>query len=113
MGRLFISTNEFDKQWKHLGLDDSDRRNLENEIAKNPQIGAVIQGTGALRKMRFALEGRGKSGGARVLYVDFVVAERIYLITAYPKNQKENISAAERALYKQLIEQTQAELEGK
>ena len=42
--------------------------------------------------MRFPFEGQGKSGSSRVLYVDFVVIKRIYLVAAYPKNAKENIS---------------------
>ena len=95
-----------------MGLDDEERRLLENEIIKNPNIGAVIRGTGGLRKMRFALENKGKSGGVRVLYVDFVVFERIYLVTAYPKGKKDDITAEERKLYKKLIEETEKELGG-
>jgi len=95
-----------------MGLNDDDMRRLENEILNNPQIGAVMQGTGGLRKMRFAFEGKGKSNSSRVLYVDFVVFKRVYLITAYPKNEKENIAPAERAIYKKIIEQTKRELGG-
>jgi len=109
---MFFSTFEFDKQWENMGLDDEDRRRLENEIMNNPQIGPVMQGTGGLRKMRFAFEGKGKSGSSRVLYVDFVVFERVYLVTAYPKNEKENISLAEREMFKKIIEQTKRELGG-
>ena len=112
IGRMFFSTLEFDKQWKRMGLDDEDRRKLENEIAENPSIGAVMKGTGGLRKVRYAPEGRGKSGGSRVLYVDFVVLERIYLVYAYPKNEKDSITSAERELFKKLIEQTKKELGG-
>ena len=112
IGRLFVSTFEFDKQWESMGLDDNDRRRLENEIIGNPKIGSVIRGAGGLRKLRFALEGKGKSGGSRVLYVDFVIYKRIYLITAYPKSQKEDISPAEREMFKKIIEQTKKELGG-
>ena len=112
IGRMFFSTFEFDKQWERMGLDDEDRRRLENEIANNPKIGKVMQGTSGLRKMRFPFEGQGKSGGSRVLYVDFVVIERIYLIAAYPKSAKENISQAEREIYKRIIEQTKKQLGG-
>ena len=45
--------------------------------------------------MRFAFENRGKSGSVRVCYVDFVVMETVYLITAYQKNEKENLSKEE------------------
>lgn len=55
--------------------------------------------------MRFALEGKGKSGSSRILHVDFVVHEIIFLIYAYPKNEKENISKEERNLYRRLIAQ--------
>jgi hypothetical protein len=96
-----------------MGLEDEDRRRLENEIVNNPQIGAVIRGTGGLRKMRFSFEGRGKSGSSRVLYVDFVVFGRIYLITAYPKSAKENISPAEREIYRKVIEMVKKELGGR
>ena len=79
----------FDKQWRAMGLDDNDLQALQIELLKDPQIGSVIKGTGKLRKMRFAFPNRGKSGSSRVLYVDFVLAETIYLIFAYPKNENE------------------------
>lgn len=63
MTRTFIQTREFTKNWDGLGLDDDDLRRLELQIISDPQIGAVIRGTGKLRKMRFALENGGKSGG--------------------------------------------------
>lgn len=63
-----------------------------------------MQGTGGLRKLRFALDNRGKSGSARVCYVDIVLRETIFLITAYPKNEKENLSKAERNNIRTIIE---------
>ena len=54
--------------------------------------------------MRFALEGHGKSGGVRVIYVDFVVKEKLYLITAYPKSEKDNLTKAERNELKRLVQ---------
>ena len=109
-GKMFFSTSEFDKQWEALGLDLEDLRLLVNQIVNNPKAGAVIQGTGGLRKIRFALENKSKSSGVRVLYVDFVVFERVYFITAYPKSQKDDISPAEKKMFKQIIEQTEKEL---
>ena len=104
MKRKFVMMPIFDKQWRDMGLDDIDLQNLQAQLLKNPQIGSVIRGTGKLRKMRFALPGKGKSGSSRVLYVDFVVAETIYLIFAYPKNEKDNLIAEERNNIKKLIE---------
>ena len=62
-----------------------------------------MRGTGGVRKMRFAFEHRGKSGSIRVIYVDFEIYEKIYLITAYPKNEKENLTDSERGELKRLI----------
>lgn len=86
-----------------MGLDDNDLQALQTELLKDPQIGSVIQGTGKLRKMRFAFPNRGKSGSSRVLYVDFVLAETIYLIFAYPKNEKDNLTDEERNNIKKMI----------
>lgn len=100
----------FDKQWRDMGLNDSDLQQLQIQLLMNPQQGKVIKGTGKLRKMRFALPGRGKRGSSRVLYVDFVVAETIYFIFAYPKNEKDNLTDEECQNIKKMIEQIEKTL---
>ena len=100
----------FDKQWRAMGLDDNDLQALQIELLKDPQIGSVIKGTGKLRKMRFAFPNRGKSGSSRVLYVDFVLAETIYLIFAYPKNEKDKLTDEERNNIKKMIEKIEQSL---
>ncbi len=62
--------------------------------------------------MRVALEGKGKSSSIRVLYVDFVIFEKVYLITAYLKSQKIDLSEAERNNIKKLITQLERTLKG-
>jgi hypothetical protein len=101
--REFIMTPEFDQSWGKLGLDDDSLKKLQEEILENPQLGSVIQGTGGLRKMRFALDS-GKRGGIRVLYVDLVLHEEIYLITAYSKKSKEDLTDIEKKEIKKLID---------
>lgn len=103
MTRTFIQTSEFVRNWSRLGLNDDDLRRLEMEILLNPKLGAVIPGTGRLRKMRFAFEGEGKSGSTRVCYVDFVLKETVYLITVYQKKEKDNLSKAECNEIKKMI----------
>lgn len=103
MTREFIMLPEFDHKWYELGFSDKELKSLKEELTVNPQKGDIIQGTGGLRKIRIAFEGRGKSGSARVCYVDFAVYERIYLITAYSKNEKDNLSKSERNNVKRLI----------
>jgi hypothetical protein len=96
INREFVMMPEFDRQWKHLGLGDEELRQLQEELLENPKAGAVLRGTGGLRTCRIAFPGCGKSGGGRVAYVDFTVHETIYLITAYPKSEKDNLTAKER-----------------
>ena len=103
MTRTFVELPFFQKKWKALGLDDKDLKRLQEELIADPKVGDVMKGTGGIRKMRFAFEKRGKSGSVRIIYVDFEVYEKIFLITAYPKNEKENLSQAERNELKQMI----------
>lgn len=112
MTRLFVIMPEFEKQWAKMGLTDKDLQRLQYELLENPLNGAVMQGTGGLRKIRFAFENQGKSGSARVVYVDFAIYEKIFLITAYPKNEKDNLSPAERNGIKKLIEALENKLKG-
>ncbi len=103
MTRTFVELPFFQKKWKAMGLDDKDLKRLQEELIADPKVGAAMQGTGGIRKMRFAFEKRGKSGSVRVIYVDFEVYEKIFLITAYPKNEKDNLTQAERNELKQMI----------
>ena len=110
MTRTFIQTKEFSKNWDRLGFNDDDLRRLELELLKNPKTGKVIPGTGKLRKMRFSYENEGKSGSTRICYVDFLAKETIYLITVYPKNEKDNLSKAECNAIKKMILQLEENL---
>ena len=103
MTRSFYELPLFRSKWKSLGLTDDDLRRLQEQILADPKIGDVMQGTGGVRKMRFAFEHRGKSGSIRVIYIDFEVYEKIFLITAYPKNEKDNLTKSECNEIRQLI----------
>lgn len=103
MTRTFIELPWFMTKWKSLGMDDADLRRLQSELLSDPKVGAVMRSTGGVRKMRFAFKYQGKSGSIRVIYVDFEVYEKIYLLTAYTKNEKDNLSQKERNEIKELI----------
>lgn len=104
MTRTFIQTNVFSFRWDSLGFDDDDLRRLEFDIMMKHDKYPVIQGTGGLRKARFAFDHHGKRGGVRVCYIDFVIKETIYLITVYSKNQKDNLSEEEKKEIRKLID---------
>jgi len=111
MAREFIYFMTFDRNWRDMGLTDDDLAKLENAIMENPSIGKIIQGTGGVRKMRFALpNSRGKSAGARVLYVDYIAFEKTVLLNVYPKSVKDNITDAEKTQLKKIVEGISREL---
>lgn len=109
--RVFVSLPTFLLKWERLGLNDDDMRRLEKELLDNPKIGPVMRGTGKVRKMRFAFENRGKSGSVRVIYVDFEVYEKIYLVNAYQKSEKDNITSAEANDLRKLVKLLEESLE--
>lgn len=104
MVREFVVLPSFWIKWKDMGLDDKDMQELEKMLLENPKIGDVIRGTGGARKMRFAFENRGKSGSARVIYVDFEIFEKIFFVDTYAKSRKEDLTANERNSVKRAIE---------
>jgi hypothetical protein len=81
----------------------------EAEIAARPDAWPVIAGTGGARKARIALPGRGKRGGARVIY--FVLTSRgtLYLLDIYAKNVKEDLTSADKQEIRRRIEVLAAE----
>ena len=101
---------EFEKRWKQMNLNDNDLKRLQSELLFNSQKNPVMKGTGGLRKIRFACENTGKSGSARVVYGDVGIYNTIYLISAYPKNEKDNLSNAERNAIKNIIEKLEEQL---
>ena len=103
MKREFIHAQHFDKCWKALGLTDDNLRELEDVVLEQPDIGDIIQGTGGLRKMRFATDDRGKSGSLRVLYVDFEAYETASFLFAYPKSATSTITDKQKQAFKRLI----------
>jgi len=79
---------EFDRQWIKCGLKDLQQREFEAFLCEYPETGSMIQGTGGLRKFRWNLPGKGKSGGIRILYVDFPFYEKSILLPAFLKVSK-------------------------
>ncbi len=77
-------------------LVDADRRAIVDHLAAHPAAGDLIEGTGGVRKLRWARDGRGKSGGVRVIYYFHNEAMPLYLLTMFAKNERANLSKAER-----------------
>ncbi|WP_411161940.1 type II toxin-antitoxin system RelE/ParE family toxin [Idiomarina sp. Sol25] len=104
----FIETSIFTTQIEKLATNEK-LRELQNELIATPEKGSIITGTGGLRKVRMAVGSQGKSGGLRVIYY-LAHAEKIYLVLAYPKSEKDNLTAREKSELKELSKQLKGEL---
>jgi hypothetical protein len=71
-------------------------------LIDHPDAGDVIPGAGGLRKLRWAAKGKGKRGGARIIYLYVVIAARIYLLRCYAKNVKTDLTAGEKKELRQI-----------
>lgn len=83
----------FQRLWPRYWEED-ERAEFATFIASNPEAGAVIRGSGGVRKVRWSREGAGKSSGVRVVYLARNELGEIYLLTLYAKSEKSTISAA-------------------
>lgn len=93
----FIYEDGFLEDWSASGLnDDKDLWQFESILTAYPEIGRVIRGTGGLRKVRWSLPGRGKSGGIRVIYQWFPEVFIFYVYMAYRKSEQDNLSQVAR-----------------
>ncbi|MGN0178895.1 MAG: type II toxin-antitoxin system RelE/ParE family toxin [Monoglobaceae bacterium] len=104
MIREFVYTQTFRESWSQMGLDESHLIQLERALLENPQKGKVIADTGGARKLRIQLDGRGKRGGGRVIYLDVFEKEKLYLLLAYPKNVQTDLTQEQKKAIKNLIE---------
>src|SRR5271168_4612084 len=90
-----VETPEFIQAATKL-LSERERSELVDFLARNPAAGDLISGTGGVRKLRWGLEGRGKRGGARVIYFYHNADMPLFALTAYAKNERTDLSQAER-----------------
>ena len=86
-----VETKEF-VSFAKAYLSDEEKKDLIDFLASNPKTGVLIQGTGGLRKMRWARKSQGKSGGYRIIYYYHNDNIPLFLISAFAKNVMENIS---------------------
>ena len=77
-------------------LSHSERTSIINYLAAHPAAGDIMQGTGGIRKLRWSAQGKGKSGGVRVIYYYHNESMPLFLLTLFGKGEKANLSQAER-----------------
>ncbi len=87
---VFIETSIFTKLLSHY-LSDDEYQVLQMYLMEHPNTGNIIRGSGGVRKVRWSIGNKGKSGGIRVIYYWKNSASEIWMLTMYAKNEKESI----------------------
>ena len=105
-------TPTFSRQASKL-FDEDQKRELIDFLANNPEAGDEIPGTGGVRKVRFAASGRGKRGGARVIYYYLDETIPIYALLVYAKNVKTDMTPEEKRLVSALAAELKKAWKGK
>lgn len=100
---IIVETAVFTRRINELLLDD-EYRELQAAIIVRPDLGDIIRGSGGLRKVRWKLRGRGKSGGIRVIYFWEVDDSEIRMLYAYEKSDQEDLTSDQLKLLKDIVE---------
>jgi len=120
MKATFVELPPFERTRKDY-IDEESYRQLQLELMDKPIAGAVIEGTGGLRKLRQAdpSRGKGKRGGLRVIYYWWSGGDQFWLFTVYDKDQADDLTPGQRKVLKKLLkteleirQQTDGELDG-
>jgi hypothetical protein len=102
-GVVIVETPTFTRLIREV-LDEESYRLLQLELAADPGKGVLIPGTGGVRKLRWAASGRGRSGGARVIYYWAKSREVVLMLAVYAKNDQVNLTPAQSKLLRSLVE---------
>lgn len=100
----FVETPVFTEQIT-AALDDASYHQLQLALLLRPEQGAVIKGSGGLRKLRWAASGRGKRGGVRVIYFWHPADETFYMLCVYPKNERADLTPAQVKILRRLVQE--------
>jgi len=104
MKAIFVETKIFEKLRPDY-LNDESYHNFQSILMETPKSGSVIQGTGGIRKIRWATKGKGKRSGVRIIYYWLDKKERFYLLTLYAKNEVTDLTTKEKRTLKHFVEE--------
>ena len=101
---IIIETSIFSRQVQAL-LSDEEYRQLQLALILQPDMGAIIPGSGGLRKARWSLAGRGKRSGVRTIYYWAVSENQILMLLMYAKNEQDNLTREQLKVLRRIIEE--------
>lgn len=100
---VFVELTPF-QAFRRDNWTDEDLRGLQSVLIERPDAGPLIPGAVGLRKLRWAMPGRGKRGGAGVIYYWRTAADVVYLVCAYAKSDQEDLTPDQARQLAKLIE---------
>jgi mRNA-degrading endonuclease RelE of RelBE toxin-antitoxin system len=100
---LVVETSIFTRRLQGL-LGDEEYRLLQLHLAGQPEVGAVIKGTGGLRKVRWSVGARGKRGGVRVIYYWSKPLDRILMLLIYSKTERDDLTPGQLRILRKIVE---------
>ncbi len=100
---VIVETSVFTRQVQKL-LTTDEYNELQLAVVTRPDIGAVMKGSGGLRKARWKSRGQGKRGGVRIIYYWAVVPEQILMLLIYGKNEQDDLSREQLQMLRKIVE---------
>ena len=100
---VFFETPVFTRRVTEL-LSDDEYAELQKVLVADPNAGDLIPGSGGLRKIRWAIQGRGKRGGARIIYYHLISRDQFYILLIYGKNEQDDLSPEQLRMLKKAVE---------
>ena len=100
--RVF-ATSRYEREAKRL-LSKAEIASMESAIAADPESHPVVPGTGGVRKARWGREGKGKSGGVRIIYYYWLRDGEVYMLSIYAKNEQADMDAADKKAARRFVE---------
>ncbi len=101
---IIVETSIFTRRLAGL-LSDEEYRRLQMALVLNPNAGAVIPGSGGLRKIRWAIAGHGKRGGIRVIYYWAIVHDKILMLYIYAKSEQGDLTPDQVKVLRKIVEE--------
>ncbi len=99
-----VETSIFTRQVTRL-LSDDEYQELQRALVLRPNMGSVIRGSGGLRKVRWAVRGKGKRGGVRVIYYWAAADDRLLMLLIYPKSKQDDLTPDQLRMLRRIVEE--------
>lgn len=108
----FFESPQFQKEWEAHGLDDFQLSKLQSLLMEDPHKGRIVsEHSGGVRKLRIPMRAHGRRGGGRLIYIDYLDVEAIFLLRLYSKDEKANLSEKYKKSIRNELKSTEAKHE--